>query len=232
MPWATLIAGCLTGTALLAALAHFASRHMPLVQNQVRLTLLPAVAALAFVPYASSRPLTQITPVPAWLSSTCQILLAIPVVAATCWVQLSLMTATTQPATAGHPAALYPVIAQLTGWCALTVAAAACCQRSRYADLGGAVAAPFSLTAIALAWVTPPIRRFLVAPPATAHAATVVWYTTAAVAAAIAGLAVGDQWHRYTRVIHGRSIASPADHEKDQLLQQRHRGGNIGDDLG
>ena len=47
------------------------------------------------------------------------------------------------------------MIAQLTGWCAVTVAAAACADRSRYADLGGAIAAPVSFAAIALAWYTP-----------------------------------------------------------------------------
>jgi hypothetical protein len=48
----------------------------------------------------------------------------------------------------------------------------ACVDRSRYADLGGAVAAPVSLAAIALAWYLPVTSRVLVEPPATTHGVT------------------------------------------------------------
>ena len=83
------------------------------------------------------------------------VLLAAPVLAVTCWAQLRIMAHTIPPHALGHPPAVYPLIAQLTGWCAVTVAAAACVDRSRYADLGGAIAAPVSFAAIALAWYAP-----------------------------------------------------------------------------
>ena len=197
-PWATLLAGCLTGTALLVLLAYVARHsHQPLSQNVVRLTFLPAVAALAFVPRDPLRPLTQAAPAPGWLTSAGQTLLAAPVLAATCWAQLLLMDHTAVPL-APRPA-VYPLLAQLTGWCAVAVAAAACCDRSRYADLGGAVAAPVSLAVIALAWYGPRIDRLLLAPPATAHAAAIAWYAIAAAALLLTAAAMRDRWHRYPR---------------------------------
>ena len=133
----------------------------------MRLAFLPAVAALAFVLRAPFRPVTQATPVPAWVAPAGHLLLAAPVLAATCWVQLRIMAHSIPPhAPSAHAPAVYPLIAQLTGWCAVTVAAAACADRSRYADLGGAVAAPISFAAIALAWYSPVTSRFLIEPPA------------------------------------------------------------------
>jgi len=202
MPWATLLAGCLAGTALLAVLAHVAGTSHPLDQNQVRIAFLFAVAALAFVVHAPFQPLIQATPVPAWLTSAGQTLLAVPVLAATGWAQLGIMSATISARHAGPAPAIYPLTAQLTGWCALAVAAAACCERSRYADLGGAVAAPVSLAAVAVAWFTPAVKRLLAAPPATPHTATIAWYLMAAVAAIVTGTALGDPWRRYTRIFH------------------------------
>jgi hypothetical protein len=112
------------------------------------------------------------------------------------------MTPTTPPHTLGHPPAVYPLIAQLTGWCVVTVAAAACVDRSRYADLGGAIATPVSLAAIALVWYAPVSNRFLVEPPATAHTVTIAWYAVASAAFALTCVAMRDQWHRYSRNLH------------------------------
>jgi hypothetical protein len=198
MPWATLLAGCLAGTALLALLAYVARHsHHALGQAVVRLTFLPAVAALAFVPRDPLRPLTESAPAPGWLTSAGQALLAVPALAATCWAQL-LLLGHTAPALSRGPA-VYPLLAQLTGWCAVTVAVAACCDRSRYADLGGAVAAPVSLALIAVAWYGPRLNRVLLYPSATAHAATIAWYAIAAAALALAAAAMGDRWHRFSR---------------------------------
>jgi len=120
----------------------------------------------------------------------------------TCWAQLRILARTIPPHTLTHPPAIYPVIAQLTGWCAVTVAAAACADRSRYADLGGAIAAPVSFAAIALAWYSPVTSRFLVEPPATRHAVTIAWYAITTAALALTCAAMRDQWHRCTRNLH------------------------------
>jgi hypothetical protein len=203
MPWVTLITGCLVGTTYLAVMARVADvSHSPLDQGTVRLAFLPAIAALAFVLRAPFRPLIQATPVPAWLTPAGHVALAAPVLAVTCWAQLRIMAGTIPSHLHGHPPAVYPVIAQLTGWCAVTVAAAACADRSRYADLRGPIAAPVSLAAIALAWYVPVTSRFLIEPPATAHAVTIAWYSIATAALAMTWAAMRDRWHRYTRSLH------------------------------
>jgi hypothetical protein len=203
MPWVTLISGCLAGTAFLAVMARVADTpHSPLGLGTVRLAFLPAIAALAFALRAPFRPVTQATPVPDWVAPAGHILLGAPVLAVTCWAQLRIMAHTVPPQTLGYPPAVYPVIAQLTGWCAVTVAAAACADRSRYADLGGVIAVPASFAAIALGWYSPATSRFLVEPPATAHAVTIAWYSIAAAGLALSCAAMRDRWHRYTRSLH------------------------------
>jgi hypothetical protein len=200
MPWVTLITGCLAGTVFLAVMARVAdTSHSPLGLGTVRLGFLPAIAALAFVLRAPFRPVTQATAVPAWVAPAGHIALAAPVLAVTCWAQLRIMTHTIPPHTVGHPPAIYPVIAQLTGWCAVTVAAAACADRSCYADLGGAIAAPVSFAANALAWYSPVTSKFLVEPPASAHRATIAWYAIATAGLALSCAAMRDHWHRYSR---------------------------------
>ena len=208
MPWVTLTTGCLAGTVYLAVLAHVASTsHSPLGQGTVRLAFLPAVAALAFVPRAPFRPLTQTTPVPRWVAPAGYLLLAAPILAVTCWAQLRIIAHAIPAHPLGRPPAVYPLTAQLTGWCVVTVAAAACADRSRYADLGGAIAAPVSFAAIALAWYAPITHKFLAEPPATPHGVTIAWYAIATAALALTCAAMRDQWHRYTRNIH--RLSSP-----------------------
>jgi hypothetical protein len=208
MPWVTLITGCVAGTVYLAIMAHLAgASRSPLGQGSVRLAFLPAVAALAFVPRAPFRPLTQTTPVPAWAAPAGQLLLAAPILAVTCWAQLRISAHTIPPHPPGHRPAVYPVIAQLTGWCAVTVAAAVCVDRSRYADLGGAIAAPVSFAAIALTWYAPITHRFLAGPPANPHGVTIAWYAVATAALALTCVAMRDQWHRYTRSLY--RLSSP-----------------------
>ena len=200
MPWMTLLTGCLAGTVFLAVLTHVAgTAHGPFDQGTVRLAFLPAVAALAFLLRTPFRPLTQTTPVPAWVAPAGHLLLAAPVLAVTCWAQLRIMAHTIPPHTIGHPPAVYPVIAQLTGWCAITVAGAACVDRSRYADLGGAIAAPVGFAGIALAWYVPVTRRILTGPAATALGVTTAWYAIAAVALTLTCAAMADRWYRFSR---------------------------------
>jgi hypothetical protein len=200
MPWVTLISGCLTGTVYLAVMAHVAeTSRSPLGQGTVRLSFLPAISALAFVPRAPFRPLTQTTPIPAWVAAAGHLLLAAVILAVTCWTQLRMVAHTVPAHIASQAPAVYPLIAQLTGWCAVAVAAAACVDRSRYADLGGAIAVPVTFVIIALAWYLPVSTHFFVEPPATARGVTIAWYAVAAAALAVTCGAMRDQWHRYAR---------------------------------
>ena len=200
MPWVTLISGCLADLAYLAILAHVDhTAHSSLSQGTLRIAFLPAVAAVAFVVRAPFRPLTQATPVPAWVTSGGHLLLAAPVLAATCWAQLGLMAYTIPRQALSHQPAVYPLLAQLAGWCAVAVAVAACIDRSRYADLGGAIAGPVTFAAIALTWYLPVTAKILVSPPASAHGVTVAWYCVASAALVLTGAAMRDRWHRYAR---------------------------------
>jgi hypothetical protein len=200
MPWATLVAGSAVGTAVLAVLAYFArTSHTPLDETTVRLTLLPAVAALTYVPHDPLRPLAQTVPLPGWIASLTQIVCAVPALALTSWVQLVIMAHTHPAAARHHLTAIYPLIAQLTGWATLALAIAACCDRSRYADLAGAIAAPITLAMIAFAWFTPGVKDLLVTGPATPRSATIAWYSIAAASLGITTAALRDPWHRYTR---------------------------------
>jgi len=206
MPWVPLITGCLAGSCYLAVMARIASSsHWPLGSGYVREAFIPAVGALAFVVRAPFRPLTQVTPVPAWVTPVGHVLLATPILAATCWLQLRI-AAHNATLILGHPPANYPLIAQLTGWCAVTVVAAACVDRSRYADLGGATAVPVSAAAIALAWYVPITHKLLAEPPATPRGLTIAWYTVATAALVLTSAAVGDSWHRYARSL-GRLLS-------------------------
>ena len=200
MPWGTLLAGCLAGTVYLAIFAHVAKNSGWLVgQGNVRLAFLPAVAVMSFVVRVPFRSLTQAVPVPSWVTPAGHLLLAAPILAATCWAQLCIMTQTIPAQTVGHPPAVYPLLAQLTGWCAVAIAAAACVARSRYADLGGAIGAPVSFAVITLASFAPITRRILVEPAATADTVTIAWYAIAAAALALTCAAMRDQWPRYSR---------------------------------
>jgi hypothetical protein len=209
MPWATLGCGCLAGVLLVAILAHVAgTAHAPIGTGTVRLTFVPAVAALGFVLREPFRPLTRATPVPAWVTPAGHVVLAVPVLAATCWAQLGIAAGTIP---AGVPApAVYPLAAQLTGWAAVTVAAAACVGRTRYADLGGAMAVPVAFATIALARYVPATAPFLTDPPAGPQAASIAWYAVTAIALALTAIALHDPWYRYSH-IRIRSLAVPAD---------------------
>jgi hypothetical protein len=86
----------------------------------------------------------------------------------------------------------------------VSVAAAACVERSRYADLGGAIAVPISFAAIALVWFLPGTARFAAEPAASSRDATVAWYCIAALSLVLTGLAMRDHWHRYGRKLRRR----------------------------
>ncbi|MGH9123594.1 MAG: hypothetical protein ACRDZ8_02570 [Acidimicrobiales bacterium] len=199
-PWTTIFAGCASGTGLLLVLAHLShASHLPLNQDTVRIGFLPPVMALAFVLRAPGRVVSQAAPLPAWLPPAGQICLVVPVLVVTGWVQLHIMASTVSRGALHPPPAVSPLIAQLVGWCAMAVAAAGCCDRSRYADLGGAIAAPIALGIIVVAWFVGAARRYLVTPPASASAVMASWYGVAVVAVAVAVVAMRDGWHRYTR---------------------------------
>ena len=89
MPWTTLIAGCLAGTVVLAVVAHFAGTAHWQLEPGRRSLCLPARHRGAGL--RSPRPVPAADPGhprPAWVGPAGHILLAGPLLAATCWVQL------------------------------------------------------------------------------------------------------------------------------------------------
>lgn len=195
-----MLAACASGTGLLLLLAHLShTSHLSLNQDTVRIAFLPPVMALAFVLRAPWRVVTQAAPLPGWLTPAGQVCSVVPVLALTGWVQVHIMTSTVPRGALHPPPAVSPLIAQLVGWCAIAVAAAGCCDRSRYADLGGAIAAPITLGVVVVAWFVGAARRHLVTPPASASVAMAAWYGLAVVAVAVEVVAMRDGWHRYTR---------------------------------
>jgi hypothetical protein len=212
MPWVTLTGGCLVSLAIFDALVRIVAHDQGtfwLDQGTVRLCLLPAAAALAFVPYLPFRPVTRTTPVPAWVTPAGHLLLAVPFLAGTCWAELRIMAPVIAHATRPDSyEPMYAFAAQLISWAALVVAATACLSRSRFADLSGAIAFPVAFALIAVAWYTPQTALFLVAPFATARSITIGWSAITAVALVLTLAALRDHWHRYTRGIRRRPIHS------------------------
>jgi hypothetical protein len=209
MPWVTLIVGCLAGVTYLAILARAAdSAHWSLSQGYVRFAFVPAIAALAFVVRTPLRPLAETTPVPVWVAPAGYLLLAAPVLAVTCWADLRIVAATAAHH-AGH-AALYPLIAQLTGWCMVTVAIAAWADRSRYVDLAGVIAVFVTVAAVAAVWYLPVTARYLVDPPASQDHVTIAWYAIATGGLALTCMAMRDHWHRYAHRFRGRRRGTAA----------------------
>jgi hypothetical protein len=196
-PWVPLLGGCVAGTALLDLTAHVMhDSHGTVDQNTLRLTFLTAVAALAFVPRAPMRPITQVVATPSWIVPVGQTLMGLPVVALTAWLQMRIVEA-------GVPArarpTIYPLLAELVAWCCIAIATATCTDRTRYADLGGMVAVPLTFALIAIAWYTPGLRSHLVVPPASPTQSAIGWYVIAAIAIVAGCVSLRDPWQRYTR---------------------------------
>jgi hypothetical protein len=121
------------------------------------------------------------------------LVLAAPFLVATCWAELRIMAPVISAAGARPDSdmPIYALTAQLIGWSMIAVATAACIARSRYADLGGAIAAPLTFTLIAFAWYTPQTARFLVKPLASTHTVAI-----GVVALVLTCAAMRDHWHR------------------------------------
>jgi hypothetical protein len=154
VPWLPLLAGCCLGSGLSLAMAATAREQDPrLVLTVVRVALVPVLAGLAFLLDDRHWQLAGSLPVPGWLSSAGRVLLAAPVVALTCWLQLDLgdrALARTLAGSGQH--AVIPALqvsVEFAAGCAITLAAAAVVQRSRWHDLGGAAAVPLALAAAA-----------------------------------------------------------------------------------
>jgi hypothetical protein len=156
------VAGCAAGLGISVAarlLAHplQQSASIPLT---IRAAFIPVIAAIAFLASDPHQNLTAALPAPAWLTTAMRLVMALPLLGLVAWAQLDLAATEfsiglrDQGLAAPHLPWL-SFAAELTAWSAITLAAAALIARTRWNDLGGAIAAPAAIAFIALLAVTP-----------------------------------------------------------------------------
>lgn len=155
MPWGVLIAACAVGLGMSLAAHQFASpmRSAAGLTLAVHAASVPVVAAVAFLASEPHRDLAAALPAPVWLTTAVHTAIALPVIGLTAYAQLELaateFTVGTQGMAAGHMPWPSPV-AEFVAWSATAAATAAIVGRTRWRELGGALAAPVTLVLIAL----------------------------------------------------------------------------------
>jgi hypothetical protein len=180
MPWGTLLGGCAIGLAISVVGYRFAGAASDSagVAAVVRAAFVPLVLVAAFLAADPHRPLVAALPAPAWLTAATHTALALPVLAGTAALQLRLAAAELAAGQlyTGVPAHLpwLMLSAELAAAAAIALAAAGVVARTRWRELGGAIAAPVSLAVIAATqatWADVTWRILLVGALAVATAA-------------------------------------------------------------
>jgi hypothetical protein len=180
MPWGTLLGGCVIGLAISVVGYRFAgpASDSAGVTAVVRAAFVPLVLVAAFLAADPHRPLVAALPAPAWLTAATHTALALPVLAGTAALQLHLAAAELAAGRryTGVPAHLPRSLlsAELAAAVAIALAAASVVARTRWHELGGAIAAPVSLAVIAAtqaAWAGVTWRGLLVGALAVVAAA-------------------------------------------------------------
>jgi hypothetical protein len=160
MPWGTLLGGCAIGLAISVVGYRFAGAASDSagVTAVVRAAFVPLVLVAAFLAADPHRPLVAALPAPAWLTAATHTALALPVLAGTAALQLRLAAAELAAGQryTGVPGHLPRLMlsAELAAAAAIALAAAGVVARTRWRELGGAIAAPASLAVIAATQAT------------------------------------------------------------------------------
>ncbi len=214
LPWGPLLAGCLAGIGVAAALRIFAGPIETPVDlgAGIRASFVPVVAGLAFVMHDPYRQLTGALPAWPWLTPAIRVGLALPVLALSCLIQLQVAARalaadlhTVNHGLASHGVAGLPWVAftaEFAAWCALAIALAASLDRTRWRDQSGFAAAALALAMVGgLALL--PVHLLPAAITAMTSAqrqhwtdAWRLWVTCGVAAAMIASWAAGDPWRR------------------------------------
>jgi hypothetical protein len=201
MPWGTLLGGCAIGLAASVVAYRFAgpAPDSAGVTAVLRAAFVPLALVAAFLAADPHRQLAAALPAPAWLTAATHTALAVPVLAGTAALQLRLAAA--ELATGQRylhvPAHLpWPALsAELGAAAAIALATASVVARTRWHELGGAIAAPVSLAIIAIA-----------------HAALAGFtgrlLLVGALAVAVAAWAQRDPWLRLHTAVHRKAWAS------------------------
>jgi hypothetical protein len=211
MPWLPLLAGCSAGVVIPATARISGALQQPsAIMAAIRLGFVPVITGLSFLLHDPGRHLASSFPAPGRLPAAAHLILAVPLLAATTWIQFGLTTVA--PHAGRHSAGAVPgplpraaLSVELTACCAITVAVAALVTRSRWDHLGGVVAAPVTLALIIALGIEPPLH-LLSAFPATTRAAHAswehahqAWALLLLPAASLACWASRDRWSR----LHG-----------------------------
>jgi hypothetical protein len=203
-----LLASCATGLGVSLAAHQFAApfQPQPSVLLTIRAAFVPVAAGAAFLAANPHRNLTTSLPAPTWVTTAAHLVMALPLISLTGFIQLQLAAAELRGggrAAGGTPALPWAALAtELVAWLAFSLAVAALVARTRWNDLGGALAAPAALGCIALLAVSP-LRLFPAAftglTPAQHSAwlhAEWAWWALGQAAALTACWASRDPWHR------------------------------------
>ncbi len=209
-PWLPLLAGCLAGTGLSLAAEITARDQDPrLVAVVARASFIPAMAGLAFLLQDRHWQLAASLPVPGWLGAAMRIGLVLPLLALTCWLQLQLGDRALARMRAGGTLPALAIGAEFAAACAITLAAAAAVQRSRWHDLGGVIALPAGMIVLAALAFGP--LRVLPTQILTTGTWPRAWVRATLLAVLLAGLAAfgaawssRDRWRRL-RLATGQS---------------------------
>ncbi len=188
MPWGVLITACAVGLGISLAVHEFPSplQSASGVTLAIHASFFPAVAAVAFLAYDPHRNLTAALPAPAWFTAAAHTVMALPVIGVTAYLQLELTTtkiASLSPDTVLADVRWPAQVAELVAWSAIAAAAASVVGRTRWRELGGAVAAPAALALIVLASAASPRPAW-------------IWWVVAATAGLIAAWESRDPWLR------------------------------------
>jgi fluoroquinolone transport system permease protein len=208
MPWLPLLAGCSAGVVMLAMARLSGGLQQPsAIVAVIRLGFVPVITGLSFLLHDPGRHLGSSFPAPGRLPAAAHLILAVPLLAATTWIQFGLATVAPRagPHSAGavpHPLPRAALSVELTACCALTIAVAALIARSHWDHLGGAVAAPVTLALIIALGIEPPLHLLSAFPAATraTHASWEhvhqEWALLMLIAASLACWASRDRWSR------------------------------------
>jgi hypothetical protein len=209
-PWGALIGTGAAGVAVMAITDAFGNVLQSPKDIVAALRLAFAVVAfgIGFLGAEPAPSLVEALPTRLWALRAVRLVLALPIVVVVGWAQLSLAAgalATDERAQGlpHHPLAWPGLAMELAGFGALALLGAFLVGRSRWRDLGGVIAAPLALGAIAILVIVPfglfPTAYLLVPSRPHEHAwvtAEWEWVTLSIAAMTSAVWASRDQWER------------------------------------
>jgi hypothetical protein len=188
MPGRFLIAACGLGLTVSFVSSQFLSPHSSAAGVLLLswIATAPVAASAAFLAATPDKILVTTLPGPSWLPHAVHLVAALLVIGPAAAVQFVITRAElAQTAPYAHPGQLSweSWLSQFTAWLMVSTATAATVDRTRWRDLGGALAMPIALALIALLLLAPSHSLW-------------IWWATIAVGASAALWQSRDPWSR------------------------------------